>query len=373
MYIISFLQGLVFYSSVATLYRQAQGITLLQMGIIESVFAVSVLIFEIPWGIICDRIGYKKTLLIVNFLYLVSKLVFWKADSFLLFLIERILLAVVVSGLSGCDTAFIYTNTKEDESSKVFGIYHACGTLGLMLSATTTSLFLKDDITVTGLWTVIPYGTAFVLTFLLNENPATHTSVETVSLNKIKNCLCSLRQMVPFLIAAALFLETSHTIGVFYNQLQYERANIPVKFFGIIYTFITLCSLANVFTGKLTKKMSVEKLFHMLYLIAFGACTLLFMTSSPILSVLGITILQICEAFYYPITDTILNRSVQVSRATTLSVYSMAMNLIGVLTNLTFGKCGDYDVTYTLFSGMIFLVIGFVFYRYWKKSTKTLV
>ncbi|WP_243259213.1 hypothetical protein [Clostridium sp. 'deep sea'] len=50
MYVIVFLQGFVFYGPVATLYRQARGLNLNQVFVIESVFWILMLIFEIPWG-----------------------------------------------------------------------------------------------------------------------------------------------------------------------------------------------------------------------------------------------------------------------------------------------------------------------------------
>ena len=47
MYIITFLQGMVFYASIATLYRTSNGITLLEMGIIESICSILIMILEI--------------------------------------------------------------------------------------------------------------------------------------------------------------------------------------------------------------------------------------------------------------------------------------------------------------------------------------
>ena len=56
MYAIAFLQGLVFYSSIATLYRQASGVSVFQITIIESISLVLCLIFELPWGVLADKI-----------------------------------------------------------------------------------------------------------------------------------------------------------------------------------------------------------------------------------------------------------------------------------------------------------------------------
>ena len=49
-YVLAFLQGLIFYSSVSTLYRTSAGITLGQMGIIEGVLSLVAVLCEAPWG-----------------------------------------------------------------------------------------------------------------------------------------------------------------------------------------------------------------------------------------------------------------------------------------------------------------------------------
>lgn len=59
MYAIAFLQGMVFYAPIATLYRQSVGITILQITIIESISLIVQISLEVPFGVIADRIGYK--------------------------------------------------------------------------------------------------------------------------------------------------------------------------------------------------------------------------------------------------------------------------------------------------------------------------
>ena len=72
-YAIAFLQGLVFYAPVATLYRQANGVGVFQITVIESISLAASLAMELPWGWIADRIGYRNTLVICHFLYFISK------------------------------------------------------------------------------------------------------------------------------------------------------------------------------------------------------------------------------------------------------------------------------------------------------------
>ena len=118
---ISLLQGMVFYGSIATLYRENAGIGIFEITIIESVSLVMSLAMELPWGLLADRIGYKTTMVVCSVLFFISKLIFWKADSFGAFLAERLLLAVVVSGLSGVDASVLYLSAGEDRSQRVFG------------------------------------------------------------------------------------------------------------------------------------------------------------------------------------------------------------------------------------------------------------
>ena len=118
MYAMVLLQGMVFYGPVATLYRQARGVTVFQITLIEGISYLLCIALEIPWGILADRIGYKKTMIFCSGLFFVSKLIFWKAAGFGGFLLERVLLSIVIAGLSGVDTSMLYLSCGEGESRR---------------------------------------------------------------------------------------------------------------------------------------------------------------------------------------------------------------------------------------------------------------
>lgn len=52
-----------FYGPIATLYRQAQGVTVFEITVIESISLALGILLEIPWGMIADKIGYRKTMI----------------------------------------------------------------------------------------------------------------------------------------------------------------------------------------------------------------------------------------------------------------------------------------------------------------------
>lgn len=62
MYAIALFQSMVFYDPISTLYRQTHGVSIFQITVIESISLFLSILLEIPWGVIADKIGYKKTM-----------------------------------------------------------------------------------------------------------------------------------------------------------------------------------------------------------------------------------------------------------------------------------------------------------------------
>ena len=169
MYAIGLLQGMVFYGPIATLYRQAQGVTVFQITLIESISLALCIALEVPWGVVADRIGYRKTMIFCCGLYFVSKILFWQATDFWWFLAERILLSVVIAGMSGVDSSILYLSCQGQNSQKVFGIYSGMGMAGLLIAAGVFSLVVRDNYPLAACLTVISYALAAVLALGLTE------------------------------------------------------------------------------------------------------------------------------------------------------------------------------------------------------------
>ncbi len=365
-YVLAFLQGLVFYSSIASLYRLNHGLSLAEMGVIESIFAFCMILFEIPLGMICDRNGYKKTMIICNFLFFLSKLIFWKAYGFIGFLTERILLAFVNAGLSGCDVSLLYLSIDKEESAHVFGIYQMMGTAGMVIASLSFSLFFSDNFEMAAFFTALAYLLAFFFTFFLKDiqHDEKNPSGFSVFKNFIKN-----KSILLLLIGSSLLVETTHTLSVFYSQLQYMRVQIPVSYYGVIFMLLQLCSLICGTSGKMTKLIQPHRLGMSLYIISALACLGLIFTQSAIVSILLLALLCICESFYYPLLNTYENESVQTaSRASMLSFYAMVMNFCSMATQSLFGGAAELSLNYAYLTGAVFFISGFCLFRLWIKK-----
>ncbi|MBQ1303488.1 MAG: MFS transporter, partial [Erysipelotrichaceae bacterium] len=235
MYLITFFQGMVFYASISTLYRLERGLTLSQYAIIDSLALIMTLVLEVPWGVVADRIGYKKTLFIANGFYVISKIVFLNAHGFIGFLLERVFFALAVSGISGVDTSILYLSCDGTESQKVFGRYGAFGNAGVLLSAGIFALFNLTH-SQAALFTAIAYGCALIASAMLVEVKGEKQERDSAGFIEIIKITLKDYRLMLFLLSGALISVCSWVIVVFLNQNQYLANGATERFIG--FTFI---------------------------------------------------------------------------------------------------------------------------------------
>ena len=374
MFAISLLQGMVFYGPIATLYRQSAGVTVFQITIIESISLALCLLLELPWGIVADKIGYKKTMVFCCSLYVISKIVFWRASDFTGFLVERIMLSIVISGLSGVNYSILYLSCSEKESQKIFGIYNTLQTVGLLFASTIYSVFIGENYRLCGLLTVFSYALAALLSLALEDvgkEKDEETSFPKGFLTLLRHYLSN-KYLLLFLLGVALLNETHQTITVFLNQLQYVKCGLSNYSIGYIYVGVTLIGLLGAFSANLTRKLGVLPFTVILYVGAIVACGTLTLTNSPWLSIMAISLLRLTFSLFQPLQMDLQNKLVVSSnRATELSIYAVLIESVGIGTNLIFGKLSDKNLSFAMALGAVFCCLGLVMFLIWYKKYRT--
>lgn len=355
--IIVFLQGFVFYAPIATIYRENRGISISQIFLIESIYMILIILMEIPWGRFADKFGYKKTLILSNFIFFLSKIIFFKANSFFMFFIERLLLSISISGISGCDTALIYLSLdEEDNSEKAFAKYGFFGNLGFLLGSLLATFIINISMHLAAFYTIIPYGFAFLLSFLLKDIKGKAT--ESLGIKRNLRDVFNKKNIVIFIIAIALITEVVQSITVVLNQGIYIKSNIDIKYFGLILVAIQIINLISVKSYKLTNKIGQKssiKLF--IIIISLSSFSLIFI-KNRFLAVIGIALISTSRSFIEPIFMDIKNKSIQnIDRATLLSIYSMLQSIIASIINPLIGVASNYSLELGL---IVCSIISFV-------------
>lgn len=374
MYAIALLQGMVFYGPVATLYRQAQGISVFQITLIESISLALCIAFEIPWGFVADKIGYRKTMIFCCGLYFISKIVFWQATTFGGFLLERIMLSVVLAGFSGVDSSIIYLSCKGEDSQKAFGIYNSMGMAGLLAAAAVFSIAVKDNYPLAGFLTVISYGISAILSFFLTEVKEEKVDQrQSESFASLLRKVLSDRCLLLFLIAVALLSETHQTITVFLNQLQYSRCGLENTMIGFLYIVATLLGLCGVYSSAVTKKMGMCFSLMLFCGLTVISCMILAFSQSAVPSVLGILVLRISNSLFQPFQAEIQNKQIKTeNRATALSINAMFVDCIAIGTNLIFGALSERNLSLAFMFGGGICCLSLVCFLIWYRSIPNL-
>ena len=375
MFAISFLHGMVFYGPIATLYRQAAGVSVLQITLIESLSLALCIGLEMPWGMVADRIGYRKTLIVCSGIYFLSKIVFWRADSFFDFLLERILLSVVLAGFSGCDVSLLYLSCKEEESQKVFGIYQFFGMAGLLGASLLYSVSIGENYRLAGFLTMVSYGAAAVLAFGIREvKPAELGRGNNQNFIRVFLATVGDRRFLLAVIGMGLLAETNQTITVFLNQIQYVKAGIDVKTMGLIYILVTLCGMAGMWSHWFTKKMGGISFSLTMFLGGGISCVVLAVTSQAVVSVAAIVMLRLCASLFAPFSTQLQNRRIKTEdRATALSIYAVLLEGTGVVTNVIIGQAAQENISWAMGCGAILCLAGaMMFYLFYRREGRRL-
>lgn len=364
MYAIAFFTGMVFYASISTLYRQYCGVSIFQITIIESVSFVLCLLLEIPFGVLADRIGYKKIMILSMFLYAFSKFIFWKADSFWLFLLERIVLSFSLAGLSGVDESIIYLSCTEEKSQKIFGIHSSFGTAGLLCASALFSIFSGEDYRMSALWTLITYSIAAMLSLFLIEVKAGNKESGNVR-QSLKNNFQVLKRTVLnkkllfITIGCTLFGESMSLMFDKLNQVKYDELGMSPRVISLVYIAFTLVELFS-FASDFFTKLIGRKFFIISSFFTGIICVTVFaFTHNAFIAVGVILFYTFISTLTGPLLSTIYNENItEEDRASALSMLSVITDFGSVLVQLSIGKMADISLTFGFLWGIVICLIG---------------
>jgi predicted MFS family arabinose efflux permease len=345
---IAFLQGFVFYGPIATIYRQTFGLDLSELFVIESIFWVLTLLLEMPWGLIADRIGYRATLILGNFIFFASKLVFAAASGFRGFLAERIILAFAISALSGCSDALLYRSAGPEQAPKAFGSLRAWGVAGIFSASLAFPLFSSLSPRIAAYATIPPYALAALLSFFLvdiSEGPIAPERVAAKdeggglpSLVSTMKRVLSDRKLLLLILAAAAAGEASQAATVFLAPLQLDRAGLPRPAFGAVFAALQASGFAAAGAGPLTSALGRPRLFRGLLVIEAAALAVLALTESAQASVAALIMIAASAALFAPVSVAAQNDRVSIKeRATALSANAVVAELAAAGMNVAVG------------------------------------
>lgn len=107
-----FLKNLRFYEPFLILFFLEKGIDYLKIGFLYSIREITVIILEIPSGLIADVLGRKKTLMTAFLFYMVSFATFYFSKHYALMALAMVLFAIADAFRTGVHKAMIFQYLK---------------------------------------------------------------------------------------------------------------------------------------------------------------------------------------------------------------------------------------------------------------------
>ena len=364
---ISLLAGLEFTSyfgitSFWILFFIQNGLSLLQIGLLESIFHGTSLLCEIPSGMLADRFSYKTNLYLARLSSIGSSiLILFGQGNFWIYAIAMIINAWSYNFDSGTSTAFLFDSAVEagqkdrylQISSFLSGVAEVTRTLGTVVAG----FFIHGALA----WTYyIAIGLSLLsilLIFLMKEPESKSDERNHLTIKRILEVVKQEWQDKPVLFYWMLTYQLVGTIMCmfyfYYQQKISDLASWQVSLIMLIGSGFNL--LAVYLASQIGKKWNSNQVFPIL--VALTGLTLLLVGLKTPFAYLSVYLLtNVLYAVYQPIYYNDLQAYLPSSvRATMLSInsmmFSLSMIVIFPLTGWLIDTCGFVAV---------FLVLGLI-------------
>ena len=310
------------------------GLSLLQIGLLESIFHGTSLLCEIPSGMLADRFSYKTNLYLARLASIVSSiLILFGQGNFWIYAIAMMVSAWSYNFDSGTSTAFLYDSAVEagqkdrylQISSFLSGVAEVTRTLGTVVAG----FFIHGALA----WTyLIAIGLSFlsiILIYFMKEPMAKREINEILTFKKIVLQVRKEWQEKPVLF---YWMMTYQLVGTlmcmfyfYYQQKISDLAGWQVSLVMLIGSGLNL--IAVYVASQIGKKWNSNRVFPTLVALT-GLALLLVFFGTPFAFLLVYLLTDILYAVYQPIYFNDLQGYLPSSvRATMLSINSMLFSL----------------------------------------------
>ena len=338
------------------------GLSLLQIGLLESIFHGTSLLCEIPSGMLADRFSYKTNLYLARLASIVSSiLILFGQGNFWIYALAMMVSAWSYNFDSGTSTAFLYDSAVEagqkdrylQISSFLSGVAEVTRTLGTVVAG----FFIHGALA----WTyLIAIGLSFlsiILIYFMKEPMAKREKNESLTFKTIVLQVRKEWQEKPVLF---YWMMTYQLVGTlmcmfyfYYQQKISDLAGWQVSLVMLIGSGLNL--IAVYVASQIGKKWNSNRVFPTLVALT-GLALLLVFSGTPFAFLLVYLLTNTLYAVYQPIYFNDLQGYLPSSvRATMLSInsmlFSLSMIVIFPLTGWLIDRWGLVAV---------FLVLGFI-------------
>ena len=347
--------GFDFYVPVSAFFLESRGLSLTDIFMLESILVASILVAEIPAGIIGDRFD-RRRLVCAGFVFnAIAEILFAAGTNFSIYALSFVMSGLSIAMLTGVQDAYIYDSLGDDADAKAVG---AWGHLSaLMLTAGVTGSVVGSalgsvDISLPALLSAAMAVVAAVcVAFLPQQNPKTHDKHPETSWVSLKIGV-KLLFTSPLLLYVAVGSSASFALfNAVYtlNQPLFAAQDVPIATWGVIAGAGQLLAAGyNYAAGRIEKR--VGRKTALLLAMGYGAAGFCLMAVPHVLAVVsGFLLVVVGIHARGPITSAVTNKLIPAHRrATVLNVASSVGSLVGIVVNPLVGLGAEASTRLTV-------------------------
>ena len=316
------------------LFLNQNGMSLLQIGLLESIFHTTGIIFEIPSGMLADRFSYKANLYISRLTSILSSILMLTGQgNFWIYAIAMIINALSYNFDSGTSSALLYDSAVEADlkdcylkiSSLMSGVSEAAISLGTVLAG----LFVHGYLYVTYYIMIAVSIVVLILIWLIKEPDMKRQTDEVVTIKKI---ILIVKKEIKSNPSLFMWMMTFQFVGTMMCMFYfYYQKQLPDLVGWQISTVMLIGSVLNILAVSIASK--IGEMWHSFRLFPIvvsltGVAYVLSALGTSFMYILIYLTTNALYAMYQPIFYNDLQQYLPSSaRATMLSVASMMFSL----------------------------------------------
>ena len=380
-YLFTFLREFNVTSGIWMLYLSFKGLTLFEIGLMETVYHVSSFILEIPTGAIADIYGRKTSRILGRVFTTVAAIIMIFTSSIIGFAISFVFTALGNNLESGAGEALLYDSLKEIGSENKFlkingkkeVFFQLTLILSLIIGGYIGTFSYTNVYKLAGVIAFIGVIQAFTFTEPTIGKVDRSTNIVETFLNQLKKSIEVVkndREIVKLVIALELFSTFFVTEYFYLQNLLKSQGNTEFQI-GIVLAVAAGCAALSALQAH-----RLEALFKLKGILILGSIIAIvgfWLMTIPGFEKYAFIMLATIETVLFIIISDYINKIIpSQQRATVLSFQSMVFSFFMIILFPIVGKIGDvYGLLISFKVIAVISTISLVFLIYLVKKTST--
>jgi len=258
-YSYSAISNFLFFLPIVYVFFQGNGLSLTQIFIIEAIFSIGLVLFEVPTGAFADYYGKKASLVLGSVIWIISCVLFSFGSGFYTFTFAYLIWALGAAFLSGADTALLYDILHKDNQKEHFKKYQGNAKFIGLVAISLASLLGGYIASFSMRYTFIASAIAFFAMFLIlislkhkedeKEEQESYTQIIKDSFSIISKSSILVWLFIYSAIFLVVFKLTQPSTQIYMNL-----SNLDIKYFGFASAFFfIIAAIASKLTNKFEK------------------------------------------------------------------------------------------------------------------------